>query len=156
MIIPISSIPTVASTFFHFDSILSIKIINSISLLIPWIPSIVQERDFNSYFANSPNQTAKNHLIKKNYTTGKNFHDCQSWQLQQFSPVIPPICFVPFQCIVSFLENFLVQTAPLNLSVIPLLSSYLSIWLIPFSHFRAIIPWIPSVPSITRFHFYQF
>ena len=39
------------------------------------------------------------------------------------------ICFVPFQCIVSFLENFLVQTAPLNLSVIPLLSSYLSkIW----------------------------
>ena len=51
------------------------------------------------------------------------------------------ICFVPFQCIVSFLENFLVQTAPLNLSVIPLLSSYLSIWLIPFSHnFHAIIP----------------
>ena len=67
------------------------------------------------------------------------------------------ICFVPFQCIVSFLENFLVQTAPLNLSVIPLLSSYLSIWLIPFSHnFHAIIPWIPSVPSITQFQFYQF
>ena len=51
------------------------------------------------------------------------------------------ICFVPFQCIVSFLENFLVQTAPLNLSVIPSLSWYLSVWLIPFSHnFHAIIP----------------
>ena len=63
------------------------------------------------------------------------------------------ICFVTFQCIVSFLENFLVQTAPLNLSVIPLLSSYLSIiCLIPFSHnFHAIIPWIPSVPSIIQF-----
>ena len=77
-------------------------------------------------------------------------------QQEQFTQ-LANICFVPFQCIVSFLENFLVQTAPLNLSVIPLLSSYLSIWLIPFSHnFHAIIPWIPSVPSITQFQFYQF
>ena len=42
--------------------------------------------------------------------------------------LFPPVCFFPFQCIVSFLENLLVQTAPLNLSVIPLLSLDISIF----------------------------
>ena len=64
--------------------------------------------------------------------------------------------FFPFQCIVSH-QNLLVQTAPLNLLVNPLLSSDLFIWLTPFSHnFHAIIPWIPSFPSIPKIQFYQF
>ena len=87
-------------------------------------------------------------------------HECRSWQLQQLSPVIPPICFVSFQFIVSFpFFHLLIQTAPLNLSAssIPLVSSVLSILLIPFSHnFHANIPLIPLVLLISQLQVHQF
>ena len=127
-------------TFSSIGSITSINLIETIYSIISISFNIDSILDIIDCYQSQCCQLNISAKSGKNYTTGKHGN-----------------CFVPFQCILSFLENFLVQTAPLNLSVIPLLSSYLSIWLIPFSHnFHAIIPWIPSVPSITQFQFYQF
>ena len=51
------------------------------------------------------------------FFTTAGLDSCNNYHL-----LFPPVCFFPFQCIESFLENLLVQTAPLNLSVIPFLS----------------------------------
>ena len=84
---------------FSLYSILSINIINSISSLIS---------NNSIRFSGAWYQfqcclfTQPNHTDRKNVHNWQKIHNCQSWQLQQLSPVIPPICFVSFQFIVSF------------------------------------------------------
>ena len=134
LIVFISSIPTVRSISFNFDSILDIT---------------------DCYHSYRCRLTQQNFSEKsgKIYTTGKHFSQLVVMTVATILTCDSTYLFfsILLHCIL------LVQTALLNLSVIPFLSLDLSIWLIPFSHnFHAIIPWIPSVPSITQFQFYQF
>ena len=84
---------------FSFYSILSQNIINSISSL-----NSIDSINCSGAWC----QFQWCHFIHPNWTDRKNVHnwqknhECRSWQLQQLLPVIPPICFVSFQFIVSF------------------------------------------------------
>ena len=119
--------------FRQFDQFLLILIQSLISLIA--IILIV---------ADSPNKASQKNQ-EKFIQLANIFHNWWSWQLQQFSHAIPPICF--FSILLHCVP--LVQTAPLNLSVIPFLSLDLSIWLIPFP--------IISNPLFHDFHqFHQF
>ena len=51
--------------------------------------------------ADSPNKTSQKNQ-EKFIQLANIFHNWWSWQLQQFSHAIPPICCFPFCCIVSF------------------------------------------------------
>ena len=142
-------------TFSSIGSITSINLIETIYLIISISFNFDSILDIIDCYHSQHCQLTQPNLSEKSgkiYTTGKHFSrllvvtvatilNCDSTYL----------FFFPFQCIVSH-QNLLVQTAPLNLSVNPLLSSDLFIWLTPFSHnFHTIIPWILSVPSIPKF-----
>ena len=130
--------------FWQFHQFLLILIPSLISLI-----AIIHITALPTHPTKSLRKIRKNLHNRQTFFTTAGCDSCNNSQLWFHLFV-----FFPFQCIVSH-QNLLVQTAPLNLSVNPLLSSDLFIWLTPFSHnFHAIIPWIPSVPLITQFQFH--